>query len=235
MISPLRTWPSGDSLLAAKFETLFACYAEISSIASFWQSERAVLCLFGGRLTVIGEISGEELFSFASMLGAREIEGDARRLPDSPDFVRTEHPVLEYRGGASSADPPAAGDLAEAWEILCDADAAFAEESSRLEWLSDLRRRTGQDRAAVFCESGAAIVVTALSPHTAVIGAVACRREKRGRHAAASLLKKVTSLYAREGRAAVTAAATDPLAGYYARLGFVPAGRLALLTRRGAR
>lgn len=225
-----RSFPS-DMLLGAKMQTLFACYREFPGAASFWESESALLCFFSGRLTVCGKIDFDELLSFAAFLGAREIEGGAALLPSLPGFRRTEHPLLFFSDAAAAAPVCETDDLAEIWQILCAADANFALQSDRLEWLSDLRRRIRLGYASAYCENGAAVLVTARSSREAVLGAVACRPEAQGRHAAAALVRKVCARLIAEGRKPVTAAAAFSLAEYYERIGFTRRGSLALLTQ----
>jgi predicted N-acetyltransferase YhbS len=233
VIGQLTSPPRADTpVLGAKLSALWDCYRDLPEIASFWKSDRALLALFGGRLTVCGAIGGAELGSFAGWLGVREIEGVAGEIPEAVGgFVRSDHPILSHTGDGCGEKPPA-GELSDVYEILCAADEAFAHDCDRLAWLSDLRRRTNRGAAEAFSENGACVLVTAIANGEAVIGAVACRPESRGNRTAAALLQTACGALHAQGLRPVTVAADERLSAYYERLGFTRAGTLALLTRR---
>ena len=227
--------PLPAGVLGAKIETLFACYADCPGIASFYRGERGVIALFGGRATLCGQFDPGELSAFLSFIGAMEVECDPVSLGGAvlPGFSLTEHTVLSCFGLSTDAMLTGAmltGDAGEAYDILLSAEPAFAA-VDRLEWLSDINRRVSRSRASVFTRSGAAVIVTAATQDTAVIGAVACSPWARGRGAAASLVRDTAGLYNAFGRCVYTVAANAGLACYYTRLGFLPVGTLSLLTR----
>jgi len=228
VIRPCGALPPLGGLCGAKLETLFACYRDVPAIAAFYEGEGFFCGVFGGRLTVCGMPEAEELAAFAAFLGAREIEGEA--LPALPQGARAEYPILRWTGEKKAIPLPETDDYSAAYEILCASDGAFRAESERLPWISDLRRRTNRGRAAVCLRDGAAVVVTAQSDSLAVLGAVACRPEARGKGAASALVRDASASLCARGRTPVTAAASEALAGWYERLGFARAGALALLT-----
>lgn len=232
MIRALSALPPPEGYCGAKIETLYDCYREIPSLASFYGGEGFCCAAFAGRLTVCGAPDAQELAAFAGFLGAREIEGES--LPALAGFRRAAHPLLAFTGQPHASSPPETDDLSAGYEILCDADDGFRRGSDRLEWLSDLRRRTGRGRAHVYLRDGAAVFVTAQTDRLAVIGAVACRRRQRGQGLAASLVAEVAASLAAKGLTPVTAAAGERLAGWYERIGFTRRGALALLTRADA-
>lgn len=229
MIRPCGALPPLAGLCGAKLETLFACYRDLPALAAFYEGEGFFCVTFGGRLTVCGMPDPEELASFAAFLGVREIEGEG--FAALPGWSRGGLPLLAYEGAEAPVPLSETHDLADAYEILCEADETFRAQSDRLPWLSDLRRRTGCGRAAAFLRGGAAAVVTAQNASHAVLGAVACRPGARGRGAASSLVRDVCASLRACGRTPVTAAASEALADWYGRLGFRRAGALALLTR----
>ncbi len=230
MIRQAYALPPLSGYCGAKLETLFDCYREIPSLASFYAGGGFCCAAFGGRLTVCGAPDADELAAFASFLGAQELEGEA--LPAIDGYDRGEHPLMTYAGAARAAALPETIDLRTVFDILCDADDAFREESDYLPWLSDLRRRAGRGRAQAYLRGGAAVLVTAKTASLAVVDAVACRRDARGRGTAASLVGDVAASFAAEGVSVVTAAENEALAGYYGRIGFVKRGSLLLLTRK---
>ena len=229
MIRQLAALPPLAGYCGAKLETLYDCYHEIPSLASFYAGGGFCCAAFGGRLTVCGAPDAEELAAFAAFLGARELEGEA--LPAIGGFSGGAHPLMTYAGAALAADLPETDDLRAVYDVLCDADDAFRKNSDYLPWLSDLRRRTGRGRAHACLRGGAAVLVTAKTPSLAVVGAVACRKSARGRGTAAALVGDVAASFAGKGVPVVTAAADAALAGYYERIGFVKSGSLLLLTK----
>ena len=222
--------PLPAGVLGAKIETLFACYADCPGIASFYRSGHGVIALFGGRATLCGQFDPGELGAFLTFIGAEEVECEPACLGGGilPGFSVSEHCVLSCR--SLSTDAVLTGDAGEAYDILRTAEPGFAS-VDRLEWLSDINRRVNRNRAGVFTRSGAAVIVTAVTEKSAVIGAVACRPDERGHGSAAALVRDAAGAYNSLGRRVYTVAADAGLVSYYTRLGFLPSGTLSLLTR----
>ncbi len=228
MIRALSSPPFAQGCCGAKLCALYDCYADIPSLASFYEGESFCCALFGGRLTVCGSPEAEELAAFAAFLSVREIEGEA--LPDLPVWKREEFPLLRFAGEGKPVPLKETEDLSSAYAVLCESDEAFRAGTDRLLWISDLRRRIGRGRGAVYLRGGACAVITAKNEDEAVLGAVACRPADRGKGTAASLVRDLSQKLRFEGLFPVTAAASGSLCAYYRRLNYRETGSLTVLT-----
>ncbi|MEG1850292.1 MAG: GNAT family N-acetyltransferase, partial [Oscillospiraceae bacterium] len=214
------------------------CYAEFPALFSLYQTEDGLLARFGEQLLIQGSVDAEELAQFSDWCGARQIEGLTSSLGALPGWKKTVHTMLTCREAAIGSAPPRidpAPDLRRVYEILCASDERFAAQSSLLEWMSDLRRRTRLGGGRVWMLDHAAVAaVTGTGCGLARIALVACDPARRGEGLASALVCALTSALSREGLIAITDAGQPALDRWYARLGFAPVDRLTVLRRATA-
>ena len=180
--------------------------------------------------------AAEETSAFLSALGALPGTVDRALAPFLPgDWRRC--PVLEYRGALPVETPcctPSAMALVE-----CNVSAGAIPPTDRVALSAELHRRLRRGAALVFRAppgdvKTAAGAATLLGEGHAVIGWLACRREKQGRgHGTAALLAAVRG--AMEQGKTPLLACREELAAFYIARGFFLAGEVwergALLSR----
>ena len=132
----------------------------------------------------------------------------------------------------SEEEPKKAQDLMQGYDVLAEADSKFADACDKWEWLSDMTRRRNCQKADVYAQNGAAVIVTAKNSRELVIGAVASIPKERNKGAASKLVRAVCAKAQKDGLCPVTVAADESVSRFYERLGFEAVGRLVLLTRK---
>lgn len=203
-------------LNCCRIKALLDCYCDIQNAPYLYKTgEGGVFCRFDDVILQSGELDGDELFSFADMLGVNRIELESdRAFPPKSGWERESYPILTANCGGG--EKLAFGDLRRCFEIISLSDEDFAAESRYLYWLSDMTRRVNRGRAkAYLLDDCACALVTAVDEEAAYLSSVAVLAKNRDAKIGSRLLERILNDGFLRGKQLFTAAQNDELIKFY--------------------
>lgn len=216
---------------AARLQAFYKTYGSSYAFARFWyQSERTAACMVDGELTLVcaEDADYEELEWFVRLSGCSGVTCPLEQGERLGLTAEKQSYTVEYNGKAAKADYCSAADMKELHALLTVCGFEMGDYKS---FLADYaaRLRCGAARTAAVYDGGLAAAASALfiGERSALLGAVATDKSKRGKGYASRLVTALAGELTAENKKVFLFCREDSLADFYKRSGFEVCGNWA--------
>lgn len=240
-------------IFGTKIYSQYQTYGTESGVVDFWLVLEDALPVgavsrLGSALTVTGTADPEELAEFLSAVGGVSVELEAPLAEQTNHFLDapfTTSWILcgERREQSDCPEYPAeigpAEDLRTVYNLLCRAQAGFAQAVRYEAWLTEISHKVRHHLAEIYLLKVDDLIISTSSilfqdETRAVLAFVATDPDFSGRGCGRQMVCYTAGRALEQGRTPYVLIEKDELRPFYERCGFIPCGRWARLVLRGA-